>query len=142
NEKKDDSVVDSNRYDDSLNRFADPTSKPIENNFNNNDSQYWNNNNRPYNGYQNNSVPASTWTKYETFAILGMVFAAYIFPLLGIIFGGIARSKSTKNWARGLGLAAIIVGAFFMAIKAIITIGSIGSILGQLSELDYTLFLK
>lgn len=72
-----------------------------------------------------NPQPAPTATSGDpgkTLAIVGLILA-FLFPLVGLILGIIARSKSKKaGQSNGLALGAIVVSAINMIFQAIVMI--------------------
>lgn len=71
-------------------------------------------------GYQNAPVQRPT----ETMAILAIIFA-FVFPVLGIVFGVIGRKNIARNGnnGRGLATAGMWLGIVFTALAVISWIG-------------------
>ncbi len=55
-------------------------------------------------GYGYDSTPQQHQRPTETMAVLALVFA-FVFPLLGIVFGVVARKNIRQNGNNGQGLA-------------------------------------
>lgn len=114
-----------------------------------------NNNNNNYNNNQNNGHPNNgpmdmppmanqpvttqmAQAKTNTMAILSLV-SAFIFPLMGVIFGAISLNqiKKTGEDGRGLAIAGLITSSIFTLIGFIYVVIAVMAVISAASSSSY-----